>query len=317
METRDRAPILRLFGILLLLAGVAFALLAPVEMYSFYLFSEGGPFHYEGFGFGSFMFGNIAAQIIAYYLIGFLLIPLGYGHLSLRRWARTLALTALGFWLVVGVPVAILFLLVLVSSKEPTLASVLLFLVLLALSYFAVPGLLIRFYRNRDVRATFEARDPRPCWTDHVPVPVLVLGFLCLFYAVCLHIPILFSGIFPLFGVWIFDLPGIILLALSMATLVFLTWGIIRVRIWAWWGLLVFFVTMSVSCTWTLLISSWQDILSGMRFPPTEMDILQGLPLQGYHLAAVIGLPLLLTLGLIMLAKQSFPLSSGPEERRA
>ena len=38
-------------------------------MYCFYLFSEGGRFHYEGFGFGSFMFGNIASQIVGYYLI--------------------------------------------------------------------------------------------------------------------------------------------------------------------------------------------------------------------------------------------------------
>ena len=317
METRDRTRILRLFGGVLLLAGVVFALLGPIEAYSFYLFSEGGRFHYAGFGFGSFMFGNIAAQIIAYYLIGLLLIPLGYGHLRVRRWARTLALTALGFWLIVGLPVAILFLLVLVTSKEPTLASVLFFAVSLALSYFLIPMLLIRFYRSRDVQATFEAWDPRPYWTDQVPVPILVLGFLTSFYAVCLHIPILFSGIFPLFGAWLFELPGIILLAVSMALLVFLAWGILRVRTWAWWGTLIYFITMSVSSTWSLLVSSWSDILSCLRFPPTEMDILQGLPLQGCHLAAAIGLPLLLTLGLIILTKPLFSLPSGPEEGRA
>ena len=108
------------------------AFIGPLEMYCFYLFSEGGRFHYEGFGFGSFMFANIAAQIVGYYLIALVAIPLGYGHvkrlrwartLSLTngassrvriqegyghvkrlRWARTLSLTLLGFWLVAGIP---------------------------------------------------------------------------------------------------------------------------------------------------------------------------------------------------------------------
>jgi hypothetical protein len=42
------------------------------------LFSEGGSFSYEGFGFGSFMFGNIASQVIGYYLIAAVLIVVGY-----------------------------------------------------------------------------------------------------------------------------------------------------------------------------------------------------------------------------------------------
>ena len=78
METRDRRPILVIIGVLLLLVGLGAAFLGPVEMYCFYLFSEGGRFHYDGFGFGSFMFGNIAWQIVGYYLIALVAVPLGY-----------------------------------------------------------------------------------------------------------------------------------------------------------------------------------------------------------------------------------------------
>ena len=95
MDHKDRSLILAAIGIPLLSVGIVAAFMGPIEMYCFYLFSEGGRFHYEGFGFGSFMFGNIASQIIGYYLIAFVCIPLGYGHLKKRRWARTLALTAL------------------------------------------------------------------------------------------------------------------------------------------------------------------------------------------------------------------------------
>jgi hypothetical protein len=198
---RDRSRILVAIGALLLLIGIAVAFLGPLEMYCFYLFSEGGRFHYEGFGFGSFMFGNIASQIVGYYLIAIVLIPLGYGHLRVRRWARTLALTLVGFWLVVGVPLIVVFAFVAVTSKDLSLAVVLIMLVVLALSYLVVPGLLIWFYRSRNVRLTFETRDPKTYWVERFPIPMLVLCSLYLFYIIVLHILILFNGIFPLFGV--------------------------------------------------------------------------------------------------------------------
>jgi len=106
---KDRSLVLALIGGFLLLVGLVAAFFGPIEMYCFYLFSEGGRFHYEGFGFGSFMFGNIACQIIGYYFIAALCIPLGYGHLKARRWARTLSLTLLECWLVVGAPLTVVF----------------------------------------------------------------------------------------------------------------------------------------------------------------------------------------------------------------
>ncbi len=68
-EFKNRGQLFRGFGILLLLGGIFFGLLAPLEIYCFYLFGEGGEFHYRGFAFGSFMFGNITAQIICYYIL--------------------------------------------------------------------------------------------------------------------------------------------------------------------------------------------------------------------------------------------------------
>ncbi len=66
---KDRTPVLAFIGAVLLLVGAAAALLGPVEIYCFYLFSEGGRFHYEGFGFGTLMFASVAWQVIGYYTI--------------------------------------------------------------------------------------------------------------------------------------------------------------------------------------------------------------------------------------------------------
>ncbi len=306
MDYKDRRRILTAIGVLLLLIGIAAAVLGPAEMYCFYLFSEGGPFHYEGFGFGSFMFGNIAAQIIGYYLIAILLLPAAYGHLRLRRWARPLALTLLYSWLVVGVPLTLVFLLVLFTAKDLSPVGALIAVILLGLSYLLVPGLMIRFYQSRDVRLTLETRDPGSYWIEQRPLPILVLSFLLLLYAVCLHVPIFFRGMFPFLGSWLSDLEGILALDLSILCLVCLLWGVLRSRAWAWWGSLIYFGLLTVSSTLTLSRSSYPDILSKLRFPPTEMEALQGLPFQGIHLAVLVGIPLLITLGVIVLSKRHF-----------
>ena len=306
MDYRDRSLVLRLIGAVLLMVGVAAAFFGPLEIYCFYLFSEGGPFHYGGFGFGSFMFGNIAAQIIGYYLIAALLIPLGYGHLQVRRWARTLALALLQFWLVVGMPLTVIVFFILVTAKELSLITGVIAVVALALSYLFLPGLLIRFYQSRNVRLTFEGRDPNTYWIERLPRPALVLCALDIFYISALHVLILFNGIFPLFGVFVFDLQGILLLSVSIMVLYALVWGTLRLRPWAWWGGLAFLGLLTCSSILTLLKVSYLDILSKMRFAPLEMEALEGIPLQGFHLAVFFGIPFLLTLGVVIFSKRHF-----------
>jgi hypothetical protein len=293
-------------GALLLLIGMALALLAPAEIYAFYLFSLGGPFHYEGFGFGSFMFGNIAAQIMAYYLIAVLLIPLGLGHIRLRSWARTLCLVLLYAWLVVGAPMTILFFLVLFASKDLPLLAPWVALVLVPLFYPILPLLLIRFYQSQGVKATFDRHDSGEHWLQGRPLPVLILGFLLGLVAIVLHIPLFFRGLFPLFGTFLLGLEGILALAFSVLCLALLVWGILRQKAWAWWGSVLFVGLLAASSILTLAKTSFAQLLALLRFPPAEMEFLDGLPLQGWHLAAFFGLPLLVTLGLLFLSRRQF-----------
>jgi hypothetical protein len=303
---RDRTPFLVAIGALLLLVGLGAAFLGPLEMVCFYFFSEGGRFHYEGFGFGSFMFGNIACQIIGYYVAAMLLIPLGYGHLKIRRWARPFSLALLWSWLIVGLPLVIVFFLILVTAKELSLVTVLIAIGLLGLSYMLFPWLLIRFYRSRDVRMTFETRDPKPLGIERLPIPVLALGFLCLFYAIVLHVPIFFSGIFPFFGTFLHGLGGIVALDVAIMCLLCLAWGVLGLRRWAWWGSVACFGLLASSSMVTFATSGLADILAVMVFAPTEMEALQGVPIQGFHLAVFFGLPLLATLGLVVFSRRYF-----------
>ena len=306
LDYTDRRLLLTTIGILLLLLGIGAALLGPVEMYCFYLFSEGGRFHYEGFGFGSFMFGNLASQIIGYYLIAMVAIPLGYGHLKVRRWVRTLSLALLRFWLVIGLPSTVVLLVTLFMSKDLPLGAIATAAVVLALSYVLVPWLLIRFYGSRNVRLTFEARDPDTCWVEGMPIPILALSALYLFYAVVLHIPIFFNGLFPFFGCFLTGLQGISVLDVSILLLICLAGGTLKQKGWAWWGALLTFGLLACSTILTFSKIGYVELLLALAFPPIEIGWLDGIPLEGFHLAVFFGLPLLGTLVMLMLAKRHF-----------
>jgi hypothetical protein len=303
---KDRRIILFIIGGLLLVGGIAIGFFGPLEVYCFYLFSEGGRFYYEGFGFGSFMFGNIAAQIIGYYLIAAVCVPLGYGHVKARRWARKLTLTLLWFWIIFGIPLTVVFLFTLFSSKDLSIVVGLIVLILAGLAYFLAPWLLMRFYLGRDVRLTFETHDLKPSWIDDLPQPVLVLGALLLFFIVVLHIPIFFSGVFPLFGLLLTGIEGFLLIDVSIFCLAGLTWGVLKLKPWAWWGALVYLSLLTLSVIVTFPQYGLLDILARLRFPPTEIEFLDGLPFHGVHLALALGVPLLIALGLLVLSKRYF-----------
>jgi len=179
-------------------------------------------------------------------------------------------------------------------------------LVFLGLSYLVFPWLLIRFYQGRNVRRTLETRDTQPCWVEDLPTPILVLSSLYVFYLIMLHILILFNGMFPVFGAFRFGFQGIVLLDIAMACLVCIIWGTLRLRLWAWWGSVILFGLFTFSTILTLFRSSYSTILSGLAFPPREMEFLRGLPVQGYHFAALVGMPLLITWGVAVLSKRYF-----------
>ena len=306
MDYRDRHLVLRALGLVLLLAGIGCAFLGPVEMYVFYLFSEGGRFYYEGFRFGSFMFGNIAVQVAGYYLAAAVLLPLGYGHLRLRRWARPLALALLWTWCLLGLPLLVVLFFMTVSVKGFSAAGGVIFVVLLALSYLVLPWLGIRFYRGRNVRGTFEAHNPQPSALEARPVAILVICLLDFFFLIALHVPLVYRGLFPVFGTLRGGLEGIYLIASAVLVLGLLLWGTWLRRMWAWWGSVVYYALLAATWLVTFARTPYADLLAWLQFAPTEMEALSGIPLQGYEIGVFVGLPMLACLGVILASRRHF-----------
>lgn len=139
-------------------------------------------------------------------------------------------------------------------------------------------------------------------------MPVLTLSGLYAFFAVMLHIPILFNGLFPLFGRFLTGLGGIAALDASIWTLAWLTWGTIRRRRWAWWGGLIYWVAMTVSWGATFASYSWSELLTVLQFPARELEFLGGIPAHGAHLALLICTPMAIAVVGIVVSRRHFGL---------
>jgi hypothetical protein len=179
---------------------------------------------------------------------------------------------------------------------------------LLAASYVLFPGIARRFLNNPKTRDLFEKRNTT--WIEKIPISVLALSYVIVFFIIILHAQIYFNGIFPLFGVWLTGLEGIILIDVSIVLLLVLIWGLIRIKRLAWCGVLFYFCLTTLSYIITLMRSSWMEILSILNLPPFEIEFLQGIPLEGYHLAILAGLPFFWVICLILRARSGFKVPS-------
>ena len=267
------------------LAGVA-AALALLEVRCFALFAPGGRFHYQGFGDGALMFANITLQIVAYGLLATLLVPLGYGHLRLRPWSRTLMSAALLAWLALGLPLAVMALALLYAQKNVSLATGLAAAALAVLTYPAAPLMLLRLYRSRVLARLLDVAGQATDWSHSARG--LAAALLLIIGCACWAVPALFRGLAPLLTSW---LTGPVALALDIACGVGncgLAWALAGRR-WARFA--------SWACGRLPAVGfhagahAMGRVRRPLRLPALEAVIGDRAALHGAHLAVLVALP--------------------------
>lgn len=306
MNIKTTSFILSLIGSLLLLSGITAAFFGPLEIYCYYLFTEGGRFYYEGFGFGSLMFANITIQIVGYYLIALIFIPLGYGHLKRQSWSQKISMALLRTWLILGFPISLVLLFIFVNTKEPSIFIIVLSVLFLIISYTLLPFLLIKFYKSKNVAVALKLEDDTFHFIRKYPVPILALIFLYVGYIFLFHVFLLCRGIFPLWGYWLVNLPGFIALSISILFFIILIIGTAKQKLWAWWASMIYFIAVAVSTLITLSMSQFSEIIRLLKLPLKESDALMNFPLEGIHLSAICSLPFIVTLAVILFSKKYF-----------
>ena len=255
---------------------------------------------------GSFIFAAITFQIIAYYLIGIIFLFLGYGHIKLKGWIRSYSLILLKFWLIIGLLLITVIIVFTAMTKSLSIYSGILFFVVLVSLYFIVPFLLLRFYNSNQLDQILNLDKKTNHWINRYPERILIIVLLYIFYGIFLHIPIFFRGIFPLFGVFLYNIEGIMFIEFTLLILFVLIFGTIKRKNWAWWGSISFFSIWIISLIITFMNNSYSDILTILSFPARELDAFQGLPIKGYHFILLFCIPLVATTYFVYKSKKYY-----------
>lgn len=141
-------------------------------------------------------------------------------------------------------------------------------LIFLLFFYLIIPGTLFLFYRSPHVKRTCEAKDPRERWTDRCPLPVLALSLFAAFGAGMILMILPFVRAFPVFGLIATGLSGVVLMVAYAGTMLYIAWGLYRLRIGAWRLYLVLLVVVTLSGLATVWNGDMQELYTKMGFEP-------------------------------------------------
>jgi len=316
MPYKDRTTGLIIFGILTILLGIGAGLLGLFVAFSQSLVPQDQ----------RMPFGQLVLATAVYAVIGIVLIVLGIGSAMARRWARALMLIFSWAWLVLGifemVTMAIVMPMVLANVPAPTSHSaqgaqsvqmimtitILFIFGVLAFFFIVLPGIWTFFYYSPHVKATVEARDPTPSWTDRCPLPVLALSLW-------LWTSVPWMLVMPLCGMWVLPLFGLMLTGLPAAAFCFVIaglmavagWLLYRVDIRGWWTLLAFLILGCISGVITFSFHSMTEMYQLMHYPQAQIDQIQKLGiLNGSALVWIMVLAMLPLFGYLLWVRRYF-----------
>jgi MFS family permease len=266
--------------------------------------------------------GNSMMLSSLMYLVGAVwFIWLGIGSMLARRWARALILVSSWIWLVCGVG-TVLALAALCAAAYPEipflpanladmpahmLPFIVVMLVFLLVIYVLLPAVLVLAYGRRNVKRTAEAHDPHIRWTDKCPLPVLAVSLVALMWSAFLPMSAAYNWFFPFFGTFLTGWAGATVSAVVMIVIVYIAWGMYRLKISAWWTALVLYVSFGVSGAVTFAIVPSTEMYEKMGLPEQQLEAMRHMTLPtGWHQGVMVGLWVVFLVGYLFYIRKYF-----------
>ena len=132
---------------------------------------------------------------------------------------------------------------------------------------------------------------------------------------IVLHIAIFLQAMFPMFGQIGLERQSVYVISLCILVLGILVYGVIRLRMWAWWGSVAYWALLAVSSTMTFARYSFRDIVLLMDIPASELVVFDELVLvHDYRFVGVLAPPLLIALGLVVCSRRHFVSSANRKQ---
>jgi hypothetical protein len=279
-EFKDRSTGLLVFGVLDILLGAGWLLLMALAVLGQFISART-----TGVEPNLHM---IVPVVVTYGGLAVILVWLGIGSIKRRRWARALLLILAWSGLIVGVLAGGMMLFLLPRIFRAGLASdqgmppgalvmVMLFMLLfIGVLLIVIPGVMVFFYGSRHVKATCEASDRQPCWTDACPLPVLAVA--CWLWFGGLSMLFMLAGnnaMMPLFGALVTGLPGIILYLALAALWFWLGWMCYQLKLAGWWILVGVLVVFMVSSVMTFTRVDLIEMYQKMGYPEAQIEMIR------------------------------------------
>src|SRR5688572_6441981 len=308
---KNRRTGLIVFGIALIALGGLCLLFVPLMALGHFMAAKTGQSNLR----------MVLPSILMYAALGALLVTLGIGSIKGRRWARAVTLVLSWAGLVIGVLSIFMFIwmgptffnAMAEAGGEPLPPAARTIMMVVVVGFMAVflvliPGLLALFYGSRNVKATVEAMDPQPRWTDACPLPVLAVSLLTAFGAVTLlTMPVAYNGTIPLFGTILSGVVGSLLWLVLAALLGYAAWSIYHLRVTGWWIVLAVLVVFTISNVITFSRIDLMALYRTMGYPEDQLELLERVniftPAQIVGWSVVCVLPIL---GYLLFIKKYF-----------
>jgi hypothetical protein len=288
-EYKDRHAGLVVFGILTVLMGCFWALMIPLMIFGQTMAARNGqpltPLKMQ------------IPSLMEYALFAVGTIWLGIGSTMARRWARALLVVVSWSWLVIGIGTiaAMAYMMPKIIAAGETAGAtaahgaqhmppgamqgvMTVMMCVFGVIFLVIPAIWAAFYGSRNVKATCEARDPVPGWTDACPLPVLALCLFLVFSAAMMLIMSV-SGPWPmpLFGVFLTGIPAAAVMLVLAAIWAYAAWTLYKLEILGWWVTLIAMLVLTASMLLTFAHHNIADIYSHMNLPAAQIDQIQKL----------------------------------------
>ena len=309
---KDRRTGLILFGILEIVLGILAALMIPVMLLGQAMAAQTNQVPMS--------FRQLIPAVLSYVLISAALISVGIGSCRSRRWGRALSLVIAWSWLAFGIITMVIMAAWLPSILKTSqtqgqqvpeaalLVGMIVALIFMSILFIVVPAVLVIFYRSPHVKATCEARDPSPSWTEACPLPVLGLTLWLGLAAVgSLAMPLSTHGVLPVFGKVLSGPGGILCCVLLGFVWGYCAWAVYRLRAAGWWIVLISLCIISVSAWITFSRIDLMELYRLMGYSERQIDnIKQFSFLQGNRMAYLSMAGVIPMLGFLLLVKRYF-----------
>lgn len=142
--------------------------------------------------------------------------------------------------------------------------------------FVAVPAVLVGFFQSRHVKATCEARDPGPSWTDACPLPVLVLSFWLMVGAFSLlTLPLSSNSVLPCFGILLSGIPGGVVCGILATLWIVSAVAAYRLKPVGWWIPLVCVLVLGSSAVVTFGRVDLAELYRTMGYTAQQIELMQ------------------------------------------